>query len=172
MEQSVEHATPDPGQAVEPVPAGQGEHPAGADLDADLQPRAAGRAQSPCLPITCTSTRNDREAVIGNRSAIRREPFLPLRASLRVDRRLIRASVAAPATNPVAAAAAAWTAGSDAGPARSIVRTSASTGSPSTTSSSGSTPTPSDSTATSSGSTAASSATPEAATSGACSSAK
>ena len=52
--------------------------PAGPDLDPELQPRARRqRAQSPGLPITCTSTRNDREPTIGNRSATRREPFLP-----------------------------------------------------------------------------------------------
>ena len=53
------------------------------------------------------------------------------RASLRALLRLTRASVAAPATNPVAATAAACTAGSDVGLNRYTGRTSASTGSPS-----------------------------------------
>ena len=61
----MQHPAPDPRQAVEPVPQRQRERPPRTDLDADLDARRGPtrRArQSPCLPITCTSTRNDRDA--------------------------------------------------------------------------------------------------------------
>ena len=62
--------------------------------------------------------------------------FLRLRRGTRLRRRCTTATVAAPATNPVAASAAAWRAGTGTGSAGSTTAGAAGTGSPSTTSSS------------------------------------
>src|SRR6516225_6098975 len=122
VDQAVQHPVPNTRQPIQPVSERQREHPARPDLDADLNPRTADRGHSG-LAITCTSTRNDLVAAIGSRSTARRDPPRPLRASLRAVRRFTRATVAAPATNPVAATAATCTAGSGPDAPRSIVRT-------------------------------------------------
>ena len=87
MQQSVQHAAADARQPVDPIPEREGERPARPDLDRTSTPDAPRRACSiaSCLPITCTSTRNDRDAVIGNRSDDAAEPFLRCRATLRGD---------------------------------------------------------------------------------------
>ena len=86
----------------------------GPDLDPHLDP---GAARS--LPWLADQVHVDEERprrpTIGSMSTARSGPFAAERApACACVRRLTSAIVAAPATNPVAAAAAAWTAGSDA----------------------------------------------------------
>src|SRR5579859_3982840 len=117
----MQHTAPHACEPVEPDPAGETKRPPRPDLEPDLG--ALGGAQSPGLAIRWTSTRNDREPMIGNPAGVR---WLLARARairLAVRRLLNSAIVAAPATKPVAAAAAAWTAGRAAGEAGSIART-------------------------------------------------
>ena len=120
VQQAVHDAAAEPGDTVKADAAREPERPARTDLAADLQGVGARTAcagpahrrrgaQSPGLPIRWTSTRKLRDPTIGSASSARRGPRL--RASLRAVCRRTSARVAAPATNPVAATAAAWTAG-------------------------------------------------------------
>ena len=96
---------PAPGQAVRRS-AAEPERPGRGDLDAELvlHRRAAGQSRR----TRCTSTRKEFEPTISPSAPL---PFLRRRRETRERRRATTATVAAPATKPVAASAAAWTAG-------------------------------------------------------------
>ena len=107
MQQAVQHAAADGGQTVEWHPPGQAKDPWRPDLGPDLD-GVLPVAHSPGFAIRWMSIRKLRVPAIGNASTPRRSRE---RASLRVACRRMSTSVAAPATKPVAATAAAWTAG-------------------------------------------------------------
>ena len=136
VQQPVQDPAPAAQQTVHPGPRGAaGTASAGRTSIRTSRPsRGAGAAPALTRPAWRSDARRPGTSgvpTIGRPPTPRRELT---RASLRAPWRRTSASVAAPATNPVAAAAAAWTAGRT-GEARSIARTSASTGRPSTISS-------------------------------------